>query len=212
MFGSSTFGSGTFGSSESQTGGGAAPPAITGIAISPTTATGATDFDYSITGTGSFSTAGTFSKVSGGGMIDPITGAFTPPAQTGSIQAIVVRITSDQDPSWYAESTITIAASGQSAAYATSIAETFESASGALRTNLTGMRWYVWAEVAPTLLGAPIAQGIAETTDGAGVSLIDITGQTSVAPGAAVTLGFTNSNGDPAQANLISWFGTVVAH
>lgn len=97
-------------------------------------------------------------------------------------------------------------------AYATYINETFESVAGAPRANLSGMRWYVWAQVAPAPLGAPIAQGVAETTDGAGVSLIDISGQTSVAPGAIVTLGFTNSNGDPAQADLMSWFGAVVAH
>ncbi len=83
---------------------------ITGISISPTTATGAIAFTKTVTGTGAFSSAATFSKISGGGSIDPSTGAFTPPAQTGSIQTILVRVTSTQDPSWYAEATITIAA------------------------------------------------------------------------------------------------------
>ena len=101
---------------------------------------------------------------------------------------------------------------GATPTFASYISETFESVGGAPRANLTGMRWYVWAQVAPTPLGAPIAQGAAETTDGAGVGLIDISGQTSVAPGAIVTLGFTNANGDPAQADLMSWFGAVVAH
>lgn len=96
-------------------------------------------------------------------------------------------------------------------AYATHILEVFDSRAGVARANLAGMRWYVFAQVAPTPLGAPIAQGIAEATDGAGAALFDITGQTSVLPGANVTLGFTNSNGDPDQAGLISWFGTVRA-
>lgn len=109
-------------------------------------------------------------------------------------------------------SAATLPGEGGGTAYATYILEEFTSRAGAARAGLTGMRWYVWAQVAPAPLGAPIAQGIAETTDGAGAALYDITGQTSVLSGAAVTLGFTNSNGDPAQADLISWFGTVRAH
>ncbi len=95
--------------------------------------------------------------------------------------------------------------------YATQVSITFESRTGALRANLTGMKWYVWAQVGSTPLEAPIAQGVAESTDSAGVALLDITGQTSVLPGAPVLVGFTNQNGDPAQAGLISWFGVATA-
>lgn len=101
---------------------------------------------------------------------------------------------------------------GGSTSYATYILEEYDSRAGVARAGLTGMRWYVWAQVAPTPFGAPIAQGIAETTDSAGAALFDITGQTAVLSGALVTLGFTNSNGDPDQADLMSWFGTVRAH
>lgn len=74
------------------------------------------------------------------------------------------------------------------------------------------MRWYVWAQVGAEPFSAPIAQGIAEITDSAGAALFDITGQTTVLPGAAVTLGFTNSTGDPDQQDVISWFATARAH
>ncbi len=111
----------------------------------------------------------------------------------------------------YREANYTAPPDGGGTAYATHILETFESRTGIAQANLSGMRWYVFAQVAPTPLGAPIAQGIAEATDSAGVALFDITGQTAVLPNAAVTLGFTNANGDPDQADLISWFGVAKA-
>ena len=85
---------------------------ITGISISPTTATGAVTFTKTVTGNGAFSSAATFSIYSGLGSVHPTTGAFTQPAQTGVIQVIVVRVTSDQDSNYHADATITIAAVG----------------------------------------------------------------------------------------------------
>lgn len=100
---------------------------------------------------------------------------------------------------------------GGSTLYATYILELFYTRAALPRAGLSGMHWYVFAQVGSVSFGAPIAQGIAEITDSVGGALIDITGQTSVLPGAAVTLAFTNANGDPDQADLISWFGTVRA-
>jgi hypothetical protein len=104
---------------------------ITSITISPTTATGATTFTGTVSGTGSFSSAKTFSKVSGGGSINATTGAFTPPATTGSIQTIVVRVTSTQDATKYADATITIAAGTSTVTGVTVSPSTATIASGA---------------------------------------------------------------------------------
>lgn len=108
--------------------------------------------------------------------------------------------------------TVTVQTDAASGTYATYVEETFVDSTGALRANLTGMRWYVWAETGTTPLGAPIGQGNVETTDANGLCHFDISGQTSVMPGAPVRLGFTNDSGDPGQAGLLSWFGTVLAH
>lgn len=101
---------------------------------------------------------------------------------------------------------------GGGTSYATYILETFESRGDIPWANLTGMRWYVFAEVWPTPLGAPIAQGSVESTDGSGACLFDITGQISLLPGARATLAYSNTTGDPEQADLMSFFGTVVVH
>jgi hypothetical protein len=185
---------------------------ITGVSISPTTATGATTFTAIVSGTGSFSTAKTFSKISGGGSINAATGAFTPPAQTGSTQVIVVRATSTQDPGQWAEATITIAAAPPESGVtlATYIYETFASRAAIPWANLSGMRWYFFDQAPPAALGAPVAQGALETTDSSGACLFDIAGLTSLTPGQIGTLAFTNSNGNPEQTDLISWFSPVV--
>lgn len=94
-------------------------------------------------------------------------------------------------------------------AKATYIQETFESPAGIPWANLANMRWYFFDQVWPTPLGAPVAQGDVETTDGVAVDVFDIAGKTSLFPGQVGTLGYTNTNGDPDQADLISWFSPV---
>lgn len=92
---------------------------------------------------------------------------------------------------------------------ATYIQETFESPAGIPWTNLANMRWYFFDQVWPAPLGAPVAQGAIETTDGVAVGLFDIAGLTSLAPGQIGTLAYSNTNGDPDQADLMSLFSPV---
>lgn len=94
-------------------------------------------------------------------------------------------------------------------AKATYIQETFESPAGIPWANLANMRWYFFDQVWPMPLGAPVAQGDVETTDGVAVDVFDIAGKTSLLPGQVGTLGYTNTNGDPDQADLISCFSPV---
>lgn len=103
----------------------------------------------------------------------------------------------------------TAAASGGTATY---ISETFESRAGIPWTNLSGMRWYFFDQVWPAPLGAPVAQGSVETTDGAAVGYFDIAGLTKLMPGQIGTLAYSNTNGDPDQADLISTFTAVYVH
>lgn len=102
----------------------------------------------------------------------------------------------------------TTAASGT----ATYISETFESRAGIPWANLSGMRWYFFDQVWPAPLQAPVAQGSVETTDGTAVGYFDIAGLTTLMPGQVGTLAYTNTNGDPDQADLISTFTAVYVH
>lgn len=111
------------------------------------------------------------------------------------------------------ESSIAASASfttaGSDAGTATYVQETFESPQGLPWTNLAGMRWYFFDQVWPAPLGAPVAQGSLETTDGNAVGYFDLTGLTSLSPGQVGTLGYSNTNGDPDQADLVSFFAPV---
>lgn len=136
---------------------------------------------------------------------------FSGLAPSSSHQFVVTARDSSNNPSSNSL-TVTVTTSDAGTTYATYVEETFVDLTGVARANLTGMRWYVWAETGTTPLGAPIAQGNVETTDANGLCHFDISGQTSAMPGAPVRLGFTNDSGDPGQAGLSSWFGTVLAH
>lgn len=92
---------------------------------------------------------------------------------------------------------------------ATYVQETFESRAGLPWTNLSGMRWYFFDQVWPVPLLAPVAQGAVETTDGVAVGFFDIAGLTSLRPGDVGTLAYSNTNGDPDQADLMSVFTPV---
>ncbi|MDQ2822971.1 MAG: hypothetical protein M3Y65_21760 [Pseudomonadota bacterium] len=103
----------------------------------------------------------------------------------------------------------TTAAVGGTATY---IRETFESRAGIPWTNLSGMRWYFFDQVWPASLQAPVAQGAVETTDSAAVGYFDIAGLTTLAPGQVGTLAYSNTNGDPDQADLMSSFTPVYVY
>lgn len=86
------------------------PPAstVTGVTVSPSTATGSQQFTAIVNGTNSPSQAGTWSKAGGGTL--SASGLFTEPAKTNAVQTITITFTSTQDPSKSGSATVTIAA------------------------------------------------------------------------------------------------------
>lgn len=81
---------------------------VTGVVVSPSTATGSQTFVATVTGTGSPSQVVSWGVVGGGSITSG--GVFTAPAPTGSIQTIIVTATSEQDASRSGTATVTIAA------------------------------------------------------------------------------------------------------
>lgn len=192
-------------------------PEVTGITATPAAATVAggstTSIAIAVQGSNSPGQGFTSTKLSGVGAVRG--GDVTMPAATSSQQTGTFRFRSAQNVNFFVDVVLTVAAAtpsdGGEIAYATHIFERFESRLEVAQANLVGMHYYVFAQVGSSPFGAPIAQGLFETTDSSGYALIDITGQTSVLPGAPVTLAFTNSNGDPDQLDVISWFAVVRA-
>jgi hypothetical protein len=182
------------------------PSIVTGVTISPTTATGSVTFTGTVEGSGSPSQALTYAKMSGPGTL--VGAAYTEPAATNSIQYAVVRATSVQDPDYWADAVITIAAS-ITPVTATSVTVTFENRSGDLQSNLAGMKWAFFDQPRPDLLSAPVAKGSAESTNSAGVLVLDITG-TALLSGATGYLVFSNTDGTASQAGQIAFAGPVV--
>lgn len=190
---------------------------VTGMTANPSSGTVAggsvTNIAITVTGDNSPSQAYTSAKVSGAGSVAG--GAITMPVAISSQQQGVFRFTSTQDANYHVDVVLTVAASvpddGSTDQFATHIFEKFLFPGGVAQANLAGMHWYVFSAVGSEAFGAPLAQGLLETTDGDGYSLIDITGQAVIVPGGLATLAFTNANGDPEQTDLISWFGTVRA-
>lgn len=99
--------------SVSQAGTATATPAstVSGVTVSPSTATGSTNFTATVQGTNSPSQTVTWT-CSGGGSINASTGAYTAPASTASVQTITVTATSSQDNTKTGTATVTIAATG----------------------------------------------------------------------------------------------------
>ena len=82
-------------------------PTVSGVTVSPATATGSTTFTAVVNGTGSPSQAVTWSATAGSISAG---GVFTAPAQTASVQTITVTATSAQDGTKSGMATVTIAA------------------------------------------------------------------------------------------------------
>lgn len=165
---------------------------ITGISISPTTASGSITFSKTVTGNGAFDPSATFSIYSGGGSVDPVTGAFIQPVATGSIQTIVVRVTSTQDPSFKADATITIAAEVNGTVATNTITYPLITRDGVPRANLSGLGWALFSQLNPGQFTAPIAKGTLETTDGSAVLLIPVLA--SAVPVGAYMLALSNAD------------------
>lgn len=93
---------------------------------------------------------------------------------------------------------------------ATTIAVTFESRAAALRANLTGLKWAVFANITPDLFVAPIAKGALGTTNASGVLSVDITGK-GIIVGATVGLIVFKGDGTASDPTQIGFIGVVVA-
>lgn len=83
---------------------------VSGVVVSPSTATGSTTFTAVVNGTGSPSQAVTWTRSGSAGSINASTGAFIAPSPTGSVQTITITATSTQDSSKSGTATVTIAA------------------------------------------------------------------------------------------------------
>lgn len=81
---------------------------VSGVTITPATATGSTNFTATVQGTNNPSQEVTWSKVGGGTL--SITGAFIEPAKTQEVQTITITATSVQDPTYSKDAIVTIAA------------------------------------------------------------------------------------------------------
>lgn len=102
--------------------------------------------------------------------------------------------------------TVTIATPGT---YATTVTVTFQDRNSTLKANLTGMKWAFFDQTTPDNLLAPSAKGTLATTNGSGVTVLNITG-TQLPPGATGWLVFSNSDGTATQTNLVSFAGPCV--
>lgn len=80
---------------------------VSGVVVSPATATGSTTFSAVVNGTGGPSQAVNWTTTAGS--INS-SGGFTAPAQTGSVQTITITATSVQDGSKSGTATVTISA------------------------------------------------------------------------------------------------------
>lgn len=84
-----------------------AASSVSGVDVSPSTATGSTTFSAAVAGAGTPSQSVSWSATAGSVTTG---GDFTAPAPTGSIQVITVTARSDQDPTKSGTATVTIAA------------------------------------------------------------------------------------------------------
>lgn len=178
---------------------------VTGVTVLPTTANASATFSAIVAGTGSPSQAVTWAA-SAGSITN--SGVFTAPSQTGSTQTITITATSLQDSTVSGTATVTIAASAS--VPATKITLALENRNAVLKTNLTGLRWAVFANVSPDLFVAPIAKGATGVTDASGVLSVNITGL-GIPVGTTLALAIYKGDGtstDPAQ---IGFIGPVVA-
>lgn len=163
---------------------------VTGVTVSPSTATGSRTFAATVAGANSPSQAVTWAV--NGGAIDSA-GVFIAPARTSVAQVITVTATSVQDPSQSGTATVTIPALRTATI-------TLASAAGVLATGLTGLKWAWFDQATPDLFTAPTDKGSAELTDGAAVITVDLPNTTKTS-GQVGWLIVTNSDGTTAMVH-----------
>lgn len=92
---------------------------------------------------------------------------------------------------------------------ASSVTITLEDGAGAPAASLTAQKWAFFDQATPDLFAAPVAKGAAETTDGSGALVLNITG-TDLDAGANGYLVITNSDGTTSQSPPAKRFAGVV--
>lgn len=116
---------------------GAATPTVSGVTVSPATATGSTTFTATVAGANSPSQTVTWSRSGNAGSINATTGVFTAPAQTSSVQVITITALSSQDGTTIGTATVTIAAAVVTPPASTVSGVTVTPSSGAIAAGAT---------------------------------------------------------------------------
>lgn len=92
---------------------------------------------------------------------------------------------------------------------ASSVTLTLENGAGAPAASLSSLKWAFFDQATPDSFAAPVAKGAAESTDGSGVLVVDITG-TDLDAGANGYLIVTNTDGTTTQSPPAKRFAGVV--
>jgi hypothetical protein len=140
---------------------------VTGVTVSPTTATGSTNFTASVQGTNSPSQAVTWSKTGGGTLSS--SGQFVEPAKTSSVQTIVVTAKSVQDGTTVGTATVTIAAADVVVTPSPRTVRVVLGTETGPAANLVDCRVSFHAATGPHNTMLALYQSATETTDSAGM-------------------------------------------
>lgn len=168
-------------------------PIVTGVTISPKTATGSVKF--SAVATGANFPPQTFRYEATGGTIDS-NGNYTAPTATSQLQTCTVTVTSTFDGTKSDVATVTIQPSQQFKVVEIDL--TTDGTNPA--ANLSNLKWAWFDQIVPDLFAAPTDKGVSESTDGAGILRINLT-NTTLSSGGLGWLIVTDSNGDPSSAH-----------
>ena len=189
---------------------------VTGVTVSPATATGSATFTAVVNGGNTPSQAVNWSTSAGS-----ITsgGVFTAPAATGSVQTITITATSTQDPTKFGTATVTIAAAstvtGVTVSPATATGSATFSATVAGTNNPS--QSVTWAAIAGSIgsngaFVAPAATGSVQTITITATSTQDATKSgTAVVTIAALVPTVTGVAVSPATASGSATFTAVVS-
>lgn len=166
---------------------------VSGVNISPNTATGSAAFTATVLGTHTPSQGVTWSATSGNITDD---GVFTAPTQTGMVQTIVVTATSTQDITKSGSATVIIPAIPDLPARVISLQ--LRDKQGNAVGGLTNLKWAWFDQPDPSQFTAPSEQGAVPSLGVGGVLTIQLT-NTALTSGDTGWLVITDSNGNSAN-------------
>jgi hypothetical protein len=170
----------------------AAGSTVTGVTVSPGSATGSAQFTATVVGTNSPSQGVTWAATAG-----TITGLgyFSAPTATGSAQTITITATSTQDGSKVGTATVTVpAASGLR-----TLSIPLNNGAGQPIANLSGLSWAFFDQTTPGSLGQPTGKGTNATTNASGVLNLALPGSALAAGGIGYLI-VSDTNGTTAYA------------